>query len=77
MIYSLEELKQVKEEVGLDGKESVIDMILRSQAEFYARTQTKDEQEEEERQRRKETMRAEFATQKALKNEIKSAMTSG
>ena len=65
----------MKEESGLDGKESVIDMILRSQAEFYARTSTKEEQEEEERKKMKELMRAEIAAEKALKGSIVEAMT--
>ena len=68
MVYSLAELKQVTEPTDTEGKESVIDMILRSQAEFYARTKTKEEQEEQARKEAKEKMRAELAAQKAAKS---------
>ena len=45
-VFSLHELKQVKPATGLDGKGSVIDLILASQAEFYARTAPKKKVDE-------------------------------
>ena len=48
------------------GKESVIDIILRSQAEFKARTATAAQMEMLERQKEKDKMRAEIAARKSL-----------
>ena len=69
MVYSLSEIQQVKDTAGIEDKESVIDMILRSQAEFYARTATKEEQEEQKRKEAKEKLRAEIEAQKAAARE--------
>ena len=68
MVYSLGEVKQVTEPAATEGSEGVVAMILRSQAEFYARTKTNDEQEELERKEAKEKLRAELAAQKAAKS---------